>query len=213
MVLFPHVPAELARPYPADIPTIPAPLVSTSDAEVVLRIFVEVLSMQLTPQLRMGAIRARPASPTVSLRFLSSVTLGALPECGFQLGAAELDEKGRLATLHLFPTAKPFQHAVTRNEFEIGGVALVPSDHRTRVQLTPAGTTPMTMELSARLTIGHVALSPTFQTAYLVLKWHSSLVRVTLNPKTPEQRGAVFNLGVRLDTFDRISELLLNPPN
>lgn len=166
--------------------------------------------MQLTPELRMGAIRARPASPTVSLHFLSPAARVALPESGFQLGATELDEKGRLATLRLIPTAKPFQPAATRNAFEIGGVALVRGDHRARVQLTPAGTTPMTMELLARLELSRVALSATFQVEHLVLKWRSSLVRITLDPKAPEQSGALFNVAVKLDTLGQISELLLN---
>jgi len=203
--------AELVQPRSDDISIFSPPIVTSGHTEVVLRIFLEVLSMQLTPQLRMGAIRARPDSPTVSLHFLSADATGALPESGFQLGATELDENGSLATMRLIPTAKPFQHAKTRNEFEIGGVALVPGDQRARVQLTPAGTTPMTMELSARLEVGRVALSPTFQIAHLVLKWRSSLVRVTLDPKTPEHSGAIFNVAVKLDTLGRISELLLNP--
>ncbi len=203
-------PAKIAPPGPVEAPTFSTLVAASGENEVVLGIFLEVLSMQLTPELRMGAIRARPASPTVSLHFLSPAARGALPESGFQLGATELDEKGRLATLRLIPTAKPFQPAATRNAFEIGGVALVRGDHRARVQLTPAGTTPMTMELLARLELSRVALSATFQVEHLVLKWRGSLVRITLDPKAPEQSGALFNVAVKLDTLGQISELLLN---
>ena len=169
--------------------------------------------MQLTPQLRMGTIRARPASLTVSLHFLSPTARNAIPtEIGFQLGPAELDENGRIATMRLIPTARPFQPAQMRNAFEIGGVALVPSESRARVQLTPAGTTPMTMELLAHLEMGGVELSPTFQVAQLLLKWRTSAVRVTLDPKAPEQTGAGFDVSaVKLDGSGRIAELLLNP--
>jgi len=194
-----------------ELPTVSVPVATNGEQEVLLGIFLEVLSMQLTPQLRMGAIRTRPASPTVSLHFLTPTAHGPLPENGFQLGATELDEKGRLTTLRLSPTRRPFQPTATRSAFEIGGVALVPIDHRARVQLTPAGTTPMTMELLARLELGCVALSPTFQVAQLILKWQSSLVRVTLDPKAKEESGAMFNVSVKLDTLGRISELLLNP--
>lgn len=203
-------PAKIAPPGPVEGPPFSALVAAGGEDEVVLGIFLEVLSMQLTPELRMGAIRARPASPTVSLHFLSPAARGALPESGFQLGATELDEKGRLATLRLIPTAKPFQPAATRNAFEIGGVALVRGDHRARVQLTPAGTTPMTMELLARLELSRVALSGTFQVEHLILKWRSSLVRITLDPKAPEQSGALFNVAVKLDTSGQISELVLN---
>lgn len=202
-------PLKIASPPPVEAPTFSALAAASGENEVVLGIFLEVLSMQLTPELRMGAIRARPISSTVSLHFLSPAAHGALPESGFQLGATELDEKGRLATLRLIPTAKPFQPAATRSAFEIGGVALVRGDHRARVQLTPAGTTPMTMELLARLELNRIALSTTFQVSHLVLKWRSSLVRITLDPKAPEQSGALFNVAVKLDTSGQISELLL----
>src|SRR5947207_12165536 len=53
-------------------------------------------------------------------------------------------------------------------------VAMIPNETRARVQLTPAGTTPMTMELLAHLEMGGVELSPTFQLAQLTLKWRTS---------------------------------------
>lgn len=195
------------------VATLSAPIVAGGQNDVVLGLFLEVLSMQLTPQLRMGTIRARPASPTVSLQFLSPAARDTIPaEIGFQLGPTELDENGRISTMRLIPTAKPFQPAQMRNAFEIGGVALVPSESRARVQLTPAGTTPMTMELLAHLEMGGVQLSPTFQVAQLTLKWRTSAVRVTLDPKAPEQSGAGFDVSaVKLDGSGRIAELLLNP--
>src|SRR5947207_14126035 len=91
-------------------------------------------------------------------------------------------------------------------------VAMIPNETRARVQLTPAGTTPMTMELLAHLEMGGVELSPTFQLAQLTLKWRTSVVHVTLNPKAPEQSGASFDVAeVELDRWGKIAELLLNP--
>jgi hypothetical protein len=99
-----------------------------------------------------------------------------------------------------------------RTAFEIGGVALIPNETRARVQLTPAGTTPMTMELRAYLELNAVELTPSFQVAQLILNWNTTTVRVTLNPKTPEQTAAKFELRVlRLDDSGRIAELLLQP--
>ena len=70
----------------------------------------------------------------------------------------------------------------------------------------------MTMELLAQLEMGGVELSPAFQVAQLILKWRASAVRVTLDPKAPEQSGASFDVSaVKLDGSGRIAELLLNP--
>ncbi|HXP34765.1 MAG TPA: response regulator [Chthoniobacterales bacterium] len=179
----------------------------------VLDLFLEVVSMQLTPQLQMGAIRARPASLTASLRLQSAAARNAIPaELGFQLGPAKLNVEGRISTLRLVPTSKPFQPAQMRTAFEIGGVALIPDETRARVQLTPAGTTPMTMELRAHLELNAVELTPRFQVAQLILNWSTNAVRVTLNPKAPEQTAAKFALRVvKLDQSGRIAELLLQP--
>ena len=169
--------------------------------------------MQLTSQLQMGAIRARPISLTASLRLESATARSAIPsQLGFQLGPAILNADGRISTLRLVPTSKPIQPAQMRTAFEIGGVALIPNETRARVQLTPAGTTPMTMELIAHLELNAVELSPSFQVAQLILNWTTNAVRVTLNPKAPEQMAAKFEMRVmKLDESGRISELLLSP--
>jgi DNA-binding response OmpR family regulator len=195
---------------PAPTPPMTIPVAATGSSDTVLGLFLEVLAMQLTPQLQMGAIRAKPASLIASLHLPSSAVRKALPaEMGFQLGAAELDSRGRIATVRIVPTAKPFQPAQTRNAFQIGGVSVVPNETRARVQLTPAGTTPMTMELLAHLELAAAELSPTFQVARLILKWRTNLVHVTLDPKAS---GARFEIAaVKLDQSGRIAELLLRP--
>ena len=188
-------------------------IAAAGENQAVLGLFLEVASMQLTPQLQMGAIRARPISFTVSLHLPSPLARNATPaETAFQLGATELDGNGRISSIRLIPTAKPFQPAQTRSTFEIGGVAVIPNHARARVQLTPAGSTPMTMLLIARLELAAVELSPTFQIGQLILKWRTNAVRVTLNPKAWEQTGATFDTtAVKLDSSARIAELLLNP--
>ena len=205
------VESHIDEPAPVASPTI---RVAPADGNAaVLGLFLEVLSMQLTSQLQMGAIRARPASLTASLRLQSASARKAIPaELGFQLGPAKLNAEGRIFTLRLVPTLKPFQPSQMRTAFEIGGVALIPNETRARVQLTPAGTTPMTMELRAHLELNAVELSPNFQVAQLILNCSTNVVRVTLNPKAPEQTAAKFELRVlKLDDSGRIAELLLNP--
>lgn len=203
--------SEIEHQAPTGPPTIR--VAPTDGNGAVLDLFLEVVSMQLTPQLQMGAIRARPASLTASLRLQSAAARNAIPaELGFQLGPAKLNVEGRISTLRLVPTSKPFQPAQMRTAFEIGGVALIPDETRARVQLTPAGTTPMTMELRAHLELNAVELTPSFQVAQLILNWSTNAVRVTLNPKAPEQTAAKFALRVvKLDQSGRIAELLLQP--
>jgi DNA-binding response OmpR family regulator len=194
--------------------TVPTIRVAPADGNAaVLGLFLEVVSMQLTSQLQMGAIRARPASLTASLRLQSASARAAIPtELGFQLGPTKLSGQGRISTMRVVPTSRPFQPAQMRTAFEIGGVALIPNETRARVQLTPAGTTPMTMELRAHLELNAVDLTPGFQVAQLILNWSTNVVRVTLNPKAPEQTAARFDLRVlKLDDSGRIAELLLSP--
>jgi DNA-binding response OmpR family regulator len=197
----------------APVATTAVRVAPTDGNAAILGIFLEVLSMQLTSQLQMGAIRARPSSLIGSLRLESASARSAIPsELGFQLGPIKLNGEGQISTMRLIPTAKPFQPAQTRTAFEIGGVALIPNETRARVQLTPAGTTPMTMELFAHLELSSVELSASFQVAQLILNWNTNAVRVTLNPKAPEQSAAKFEMRVlKLDDSSRISELLLSP--
>jgi len=180
--------------------------------DAVLGLYLEVVSMQLTSQLRMGAIRARPVSFTVSLHLSSAVRGGVGGDIGFQLGATDLDQNGRISILRLIPTAKPFQPAQTRSAFEIGGVAVIPNEARGHVQFAPAGTTPMTMQLVAHVELEAVELSPTFQVAQLVLKWRTNAVSITLNSRRAEQDDDAFEItSVKLDGSSRIAELLVSP--
>jgi len=224
----PPAPAMMVPPAPAmTVPPAPAifepPHVTTAVRptfravpgeanDAVLGLFLEVVSMQLTPHLRMGAIRARPLSFTVSLHLSSAVRGGIGGDVGFQLGATDLDQNGRISILRLIPTAKTFQPAQTRSAFEISGVAVIPNEARGHVQFAPAGTTPMTMQLVAHVELEAVELSPTFQVAQLVLKWRTNAVSVTLNSRTAEQNDASFEVtSVKLDGSSRIAELLLSP--
>ena len=210
----PTQPAESATAAPK-VQTVSAPLVSGRQNDVVLGLFLEVVSMQFTPQLRMGAVRAKPFSFTVSLYMPSAALRAMLPlKTGFQLGQTELDAKGRITTLRLSPTLKPFQPAPTRNAFEIGDVAVIPAQARERLELMPAAAAAMTMQLLAQLELVGVQLSPTFQVAQLILKWRSNAVRVTFssNGIAEEKSGAAFETAaIQLDNSARIAELLLNP--
>lgn len=210
----PTQPAESATAAPK-VQTVSAPLVSGRQNDVILGLFLEVVSMQFTPQLRMGAVRAKPSSFTVSLHIPSAALRETFPlKTGFQLGQTELDANGRITILRLSPTLKPFQPAPTRNAFEIGDVAVIPAQARERLELMPAAAAAMTMQLLAQLELVGVQLSPTFQVAQIILKWRSNAVRVTFssNGIAEEKSGAAFETAaIQLDNSARIAELLLNP--
>jgi len=195
-------------------PTFFTPAVSNGRHDVVLGLFLEVVSMQFTPQLQMGAVRARPSSSSVSLH----VSPAALPEMlplktGFQLGRTELDANGRITLVRLIPSLQPFKPAQMRNGFEIADVAVGPAHARDRVELIPAAAATMTMQLLAHLELAGVELSPSFEIAQLILKWRSNAVRVTLTSNgSNEKSGTAFETAaVRLDNSARIAEMLLNP--
>ena len=192
------------------------PVVSKDVNDVVLGLFVDVVSLQLTPELRMGAIRAKPSSLTVSLHVVSPALRQSVLQTGYQLGRIGLDEKGQIATVRLIPTMQPFRPLEVRNAFHIGGLTVMPANSHERLQLTARGDAPMTMQLLAHLEIAEVELSPSFQIAQLVLKSRSSTVRVTLRSQVSGQENAgatCETTAIRLDQSARIAELLLNPVN
>src|SRR5207237_4584816 len=161
-------PAESVTAAPK-VQTVSPPLVSGRQNDVVLGLFLEVVSMQFTPQLRMGAVRAKPSSFTVSLHLPSAALRETFPlKTGFQLGQTELDANGRITTLRLSPTLKPFQPALTRNAFEIGHVAVIPAQAHERVEFIPAAAADMTLQLMAPVEVVGDDISPLFHVTSLV---------------------------------------------
>lgn len=187
---------------------------SSGDNDVVLGLFLEVISLQLTPMLQMGAIRARPSSFAVSLHVKSESLRGRIPlETGFELGRLELDGRGKIETIRLVPTRRPVERIATRNAFDIGEVTIVPSNAHERLQFTSTPNAPMTLQLLAEYEISAVELSATFEVSALVLipRGQKAQVRFTSAQPAGAPNGAQFETAVvRLDEGARISELLLS---
>jgi len=210
-------PAPSITPEQAEIPKltiISAPVVSKDLIEVMLGLFLEVVSMQLTSSFRVGVIRAKLSSLRASLHVASGALRTPLSQTGFKLGAVELDQDSRIATVRVIPTLQPFKPLVTRHDFQIGAVAVVPANSDERVHLTPRANEPMTMHLMARLELAGVELSTIFHVEQLVLKSRSNTVHVTFSsPALGEgETDATCEItAVQLDDSGYIAELLLNP--
>jgi DNA-binding response OmpR family regulator len=206
------MPVSSARP--EDTNRITAPVLTPGMNQVILGLFLEVVSMQLTPALRMGTIRARVSSLTASLHVASPQLRAALPPNGFELGAVDLNRDGRIAVMRVIPTITPFTPLETRNALQIGGVTVVPVNADDRLQLTPTATAPMRMHLLTQFEIAGVELSSNFQIAQLVLKSRTNNVRVTLKEESigQEKSGTACEMSaVQLDVMGRLAELTLNP--
>ena len=210
----PPLPAPPAQAVLAETKMLPVPAAIKDGNEVVLGLFLQVVSMQLTPSLRMGSIRAKPSSFTVSLHASPAVRAAFPAETGFELGRIDLDANGRIATVRLIPTLQAVQRMPTRNALQIGALDVVPHDSSKHVQLTPSQSAPMMMHLLAHLELAGVELSTNFQVAQLICRNRSNTVRVTLNSEAAgQEQTGVFceTAAVKLDATARIAELLLRP--
>ena len=170
--------------------------------------------MQVNSSFQIGSVRARPVSPTVAIQIPSLAARAALPlETGFLLGPVEVDSHGQIAAVRLLPTRQPFRQIESRTAFAIGGVTVLPSEERERVQLMSVEASRMTMQLLAPLELMSVEFSNNLEVRQLVLRCRGTAVRVTLNAHAAAAHtGATFvTKAVRLDDSQHITELTLKP--
>jgi CheY-like chemotaxis protein len=188
----------------------PARVAGPVGGGVVLGLGMEVISVQFTPRFQIGTIRARPASPTLSLtQLLMPSDAQKLLGAGFELGPVELSPDGRIKTLRVRPTRKPAESIRTHAGFDINEVNLV--NEPACIQFTAGMSVPMTMQLVAIFKIAGVELSDRFEVDQLVLQPEGNRVRVTLDPQPSGTAGTEFEtVGVRLDASGRIGEFLLS---
>ncbi len=219
----PPAPAILPPPAPPTIVALP-PLPNESSSmlapalvhagnnnAVVLTLPLEVLSIQFSPSLQMKAIRARPFASTVSLHVLPQSLPGSvIPEAGFELAAVDLDARGQIDTIRLVPTTNAIPSIASDQAVPMAGIALLPSAGESSMELMPAPTAPMRMQLTALFELAGVELSSGFRVAHLILKWRGGKMRVSLQ-QDAAQSGVTFETAqVLLDRSARIAEVLLD---
>jgi hypothetical protein len=175
---------------------------------------LDVVSMEFDAAFQIGLIRARPASPTVAIEIPALAARTALPlKTAFRLGPIELDSAARISIVRLVPTAQRFQAVATYGAFEIGGVTVVPTNERERLQLMSAAAPTMTMQLLAPLELQSVEFSANLEVKQLILRCRSTAVRVMLNSLSSLTRsgGNFETTMVKLDETRHISEVTLAP--
>ncbi len=166
-----------ANPEPGIDP--PSSTVATEQKEVTAVIACEVVSVQLAPDFRMGAMQLRPFDGTVTLRMDGGGgSLVLPPEKYFRLGPIQLSAEGMIATLQLIPTSKSPDASAGGGDFAVDRVSAESAAAGRHVQLTGASGAPMRVQLIAPFQLLSVALSDDFEVSALVLQSHSNGVRV-----------------------------------
>ncbi|HEV2095806.1 MAG TPA: response regulator, partial [Chthoniobacterales bacterium] len=218
-VILPPAAPSLPREPPPSVPAsrtgrpvTPASVTAGRESEVLLGLPLEVISMEFTSALKIGAIRARPSSRVVALHLRSPALRERLNGgSDFELVSVDLDAEGRVETVRLSPARQQVEPFLTGAKLQVADV-FVPRSSEARVHLTPTAVAPMRMQLRARLELTGVELSPTFQLAQLILKATGESVRVSLDSNAGENEGAIFQSAtVRLDSDAQIAEILLDP--
>jgi CheY-like chemotaxis protein len=206
----PVEPAILEPPQIMIRPSPSAKIATSNGSAVILGLGMQVISVQFTPRLQIGTIRAKPSPTTLSLTQLLTVAGTENPwGPGFELGMVELDSRGQIRTLRVVPTRRPADSIRTHNGFDINQVKLV--NEAACIQLVAGTVAPMTMQLVAICKVAAVELSDRFEVAQLVLQPESTRVRITLDPQVRTSAGTEFETAsVSLDSFARIAEFVLN---
>ncbi len=187
-----------------------------AENEVVVGFRLEVTSMQLTPLLKIGLLRARPSALAISLQVRSNKSPERLPlEIGFTLGPVQLNAHGRIDTIRLIPTRRPIgPRPAASASFDVGTVEDMPANALNRVQITSSGMAPMTVQLLAHFHLSAVEMSPNLEIDALIVKAREGSVRISLDSDASarEENAATFDLvSVKLDESGRLAELSLAP--
>lgn len=197
--------APRVSPISAPAPSVPV----TNGRTVLLGIPLEAITMHLTAALKIGQIRARAASRTVSLSFPpESFDFILALQTGFDIESITVDEQHQLTAIRLVPNRRPIELLKTSGRFNVDDVEIAPS---AGLELVPNQASAMRVHMLAAFKMQAVELSPLFDVSRLVLSVVSHRVRISLEAST-EAPGSLFDLReVRADSSGNIGELLLSP--
>ncbi|MFL6568437.1 MAG: response regulator [Chthoniobacterales bacterium] len=177
---------------------------------VVVTLPLEVVSLQFSPALEMRALRARPVSPTISLHVTPETMPGAVvPEAPFDVVHVDLNARGQIDTMRVAPTKNILPPLQFRTPVPLVGMAVLPAIGGPAMELMPAPSAALRMQLTALFELVGVELSSGFSVGHLVLKWRGGQMRITQEANA-HRSGLVFDTAqILLDRAARIAEILL----
>jgi hypothetical protein len=201
---------ELRNSSPALLP-VRAALTAARRSLVIVGMPLQVISLRLSPALRVTEIRARPFATDVSLHVLPQAIGGSviLPDRVFHLGAVSLDARGQIEVVRVTPNITQAPRVARRYAVTVDGIAISPAMRAEAIDLTPTAVAPMRFELLALFELTSVELSPHFDLEHLVLTAREEKMRATLWPEATHVGATFAATEVRRDAFSRVSEIAL----
>jgi DNA-binding response OmpR family regulator len=213
----PSAPLVMTPPQAAAPPPAPAPLpepenppagsVATEQREVTAIISCEVVSVQLAPDFRMGAMQLKPAEGIVTVRMdASGGSIALPPDKDFRMAVVQLSAERTIATLRVIPAARGLHQTPSGGDFAVDRVSAEPTTAGRQMQLTGMQGAAMRVQLIAPFQLLTVELSVDFEVAAIVLQSHSNGVRVqTGDSSAVAMQFYVHN--VQLDDAGRLASL------
>ena len=176
--------------------------------EVSVTLALDVVSMELTPSLKMEAATLQPSNPVISLKMTDQTKPhGVLPENGFRLDAIELLSDAKIDTMRLVPTHQPPELPAARSSFAVGGMRSTRINSHQNLQLTATKNESMRVLLTTQCDLLMVELSVAFEVIAVVLKARGA--NVILRNGT-DGGGTLFALkGVELNPASELRALLI----
>jgi hypothetical protein len=172
-------------PEPVQIPTGQpmgggAPGAGAMQTAVQLTFAFEIVSMQLTPTFKMGALQLRLASKVVTMRWAGSAPQSATNlQVTFEIARVQ-PAGGTLGSVWLTPSQRQFPTVVGSPSFTVGGLQLVSDFAAAPLQLTPSQQGQAAVHVIAPFQIETVEFSGLFDISSIVLNSNSKQVSVQM---------------------------------
>ncbi len=207
-------------PEPIQIPTAPANRGGAPQAgamqtavQVQLSLAFEIVSMQLTPMFKMGALQLRSASKVVTMRLAGSAPEPAMNlDMTFEIAMIQA-AGGTLGSVRLTPSQQQRPTVVGSPSFTVGGLHLGSDFAAAPLQLTPSQQGQATVQVVAPFQIATVEFSPSFEISSIVLNSNSNQVSVQMPSAggAPVEGAPVFEISnLQLTDSGEIEMMQLN---
>ena len=183
---------------------------SAKQAELNVTFSLDVAVVELTPLLRLDAIRLVPFNRTVALQISEpNEPTSARLEASFHLGPLRLGDDGRIECARLTPTRQPGRPSAAANSLAIKSIGFQPGNSHRNLQFVAAPQESMRVQLTVPFEFVRVELSPRFELEAIFARARGTQVLLRNGGAGP---GALFELAeVELDASGELRALLVRP--